>query len=304
MRSFDLLCFSGIVYLVTSWFSAVGLHRRHRLWLALALFLMYFTFSEWNHCQRDTWMLLPAMCALHLRRRQMERLTQPNASIKAIVLSGLLEGLCWAGTVWIKPHVVFPAAACWLLSVFLVRKGRRLAIDLAALVVAGLAVGAAGLGWLYFSGTWPYFLEQQIEWNPRYFQAGKEHWTGLRFLAMLIRNAPWHFLQPLAIALAVATLVSALRARRLNNSSAAETSDSNAPIPTPVTTWNRCLLGVFYLTWLSQVFLLQHLFDYVYTPTAVLAVTVLAMEILLRSWTAWRPWVYVFALIAIYYCPV
>src|SRR5262245_26182049 len=38
-----------------------------RLWAVLALFGLYFSTTEGGHCQRDVWMLLPALLAVYWR---------------------------------------------------------------------------------------------------------------------------------------------------------------------------------------------------------------------------------------------
>ncbi len=72
LRAVDLVFYSGVAALVWHWLRADGMGRRGRAWVVLMLFLFYFSISEWCHCQRDMWLLLPALAALMLRRRQIE----------------------------------------------------------------------------------------------------------------------------------------------------------------------------------------------------------------------------------------
>src|SRR5947208_953414 len=72
--------------------------------------LFYPFTSEFCHCQRDPWMLLPAAVAARLRLRQLGRAT---AATRGLFGPAALEGFVWGLAVWLKPHVVVPAAAAW-----------------------------------------------------------------------------------------------------------------------------------------------------------------------------------------------
>src|SRR5258708_39752057 len=71
MRAVDLGVVGGVVLLLARW--QPGLSFTWRFALAFALLVFYLGSSEWCHVQRDPWMLLPALAALHLRRRWVLR---------------------------------------------------------------------------------------------------------------------------------------------------------------------------------------------------------------------------------------
>src|SRR5262245_2271080 len=72
LRLVDLLVVGGNVDLLVHWLRLVGLGPAARAWTAVLLALFYFSTTESAHCQRDMWMLLPCLAALHLRYHQVE----------------------------------------------------------------------------------------------------------------------------------------------------------------------------------------------------------------------------------------
>ncbi len=275
MRLFDLAAFAVIVWLLTRWLAAGRCSTAVQAWSAFALFLFYFSISEWNHCQRDMWLLAPALVGLHLRRRQTLR-DAAETSPRAWLAWAALEGAVWGSAIWLKPMVVVPLAAVWLFSTLATRRQGgwrrslgdapatwrlRAILDAAGLLAGGLTVGALGVAWLGWSGAWPWFWETFTEWNPRYFEAGKEHWTADRFVGTVYRLLPWSLLHLAAAPCAVLGLGAWLRGRHARDLHGEQTSQS--------------LLCVFYLAWLVQSLFLQHLFDYVHAPGVLLAVTLL-----------------------------
>jgi hypothetical protein len=68
-RSEMLRAADVVVVAVVAWLLGRFLPRG-RAWLAVGVFLFYFSTTEWCHCQRDTWMLAPALAALLVRCRQ------------------------------------------------------------------------------------------------------------------------------------------------------------------------------------------------------------------------------------------
>lgn len=264
MRAADLTFFSMVVWLLTSWVRAIGRSAATQVWLAVVLFLFYFSISEWCHCQRDMWMLMPGLAALHLRRRQVDRLTSGNTTRRCAASWAFLEGVLWALGVWIKPLIMVPALACWLVSAVQIRS-RQVWFDLAGLIVGGIAIGSAGTFWLAWSGAWPAFYETWTEWNPRYFTARRDHWTTLRFLGMTYRLSPWIFLHLVAMPVSLGLLLTNLRR-----------TSADLPATARAASYAQSLLAILYLGWMIQSFLLQHLFDYVHVPSLLLAITLLA----------------------------
>ena len=92
-----------------------------RIWAAAVLAAFYLSIPERNHCQRDGWMLLPAVAVPGLRDLQMRRL----AVGRSWFTLALLEGLCWGLAVWVKPFVVTVPLACWLATLLCRRRAER-----------------------------------------------------------------------------------------------------------------------------------------------------------------------------------
>ena len=70
---------------------------------------------------------------------------------------------------WLKPHVIVPAFAVWLVSAVLIGRaaGWRCAFtDALGLLVGGLVAGGLGVLWLVRSGAWPYFVDVFTELEP------------------------------------------------------------------------------------------------------------------------------------------
>jgi hypothetical protein len=242
------------------------------------LFAFYFSTTEWCHCQRDTWMLLPALAALHLRFRQVERLSEPAAHAREPLLErrarvhdyaprlsiigwAFLEGLAWTTGFWIKPFVAVPCLTCWLLSVWLTRGSEKrwgpVVADGTGLFAGGLLGGALGIAWLVSSGAWPYFVEIMVVWNREYAGYDAKEGLGWLYLAgFVVRLFPWVLIHFAAAPIALLRIWQA----RLR--------------PTQPPSSASSLLAGFYLAWLFQAVVLQHLFDYVHIPAILLGVTV------------------------------
>ncbi|MBI1900729.1 MAG: hypothetical protein HYS13_06420 [Planctomycetia bacterium] len=298
LRAVDLLFVAGIAWLLGRWLTgsegsradvqgvAPSLARRvsesrslarrvsvgtgARLGLVAVVLAFYFTTTEWCHCQRDTWMLLPALVGLELRRGQLRRLSLPESSRRAIAGWALAEGAVWAAAFWIKPFVAVPAIACWLVAAWQARRAARttagrLALDGFAFLAGGAAVGAAGVAWLIVTGAWPGFVEVMFVWNREYFAHDMYAGQGwLPVLGLCARFFPWVLVHLFALPLAIRQLFFA-RGR---------TGGDAMKLP-----------AAFYLAWLSQAVFLQHLFDYVHVPALVLAIALVAS----RGLSAARP---------------
>lgn len=247
----------------------------------LVLVSCYLSVTEWCRVQRDVWMLLPALLAVHCRRRQ---LASPSR------LWHFLEGLCWAAAFWIKPFVAIPALACWVASARLVFRGsnpspqlppqrgegekdtlaplspcgrgaggegtRRVAVDGLLVLTGGLVLGALGTLWLIYTGAWPAFWQLMTDWNRQYathdfFEKNR----ALLLLGMLLRFFPWILVHLIAVPLAI----HGLRAREAGELGR-----------------KRLLLSAVYLGWLFQSVFLQHPFDYVHLPAILLGLAIVA----------------------------
>jgi hypothetical protein len=258
MRAVDLAVVAAIVVLLLRWLPA-GASAAARLATAGALAALYLSASEWCHCQRDTWMLLPALLALELRRRQVHLLLTPSRPSPAFALRPVLEGLLWAAGFWIKPFIAVPALLCWLaaarqVAVTTPGRGRWLALDGVLWLVGGLLAAAAGCAWLMATGAWDSFWEV-MSWNRQYVVhdiSGGERWLVLAGFAL--RLSPWLLVHLVALPLACRELY---RANRPDGS----------------------LLSALYIGWLIQAAALQHLYDYVHVPALLLGLTVLCRHI-------------------------
>jgi hypothetical protein len=294
IRMADILIFSTIVLLLVVWIGLLGSPRAIQAWAAVILATFYLSVSEWNHCQRDIWLLGPALLGMYLRQRQLQRLTNAPPSQLRFFTWSVLEGICWGAGVWIKPMIVVPALACWIVAALIVRRSKTIAIDSAGLLTGGLLAGGAGILWMYSTSAWPFFVETFTEWNPRYFAAGKEHWTAGRFISMSFRFFPWILVHLVAVPAAIIHIAQGLRHFRYSTEDS-ESSRSSA----------STLFAAFYLAWLAQSLFLQHLFDYVHAPAILLGIAMLAAAPLpIRSVPAWRATVIGFLAIALLISPV
>ena len=270
IRVVDLIIFSGTALLLMQWNRRNHLSITGMLWIGIALFSFYFSLSEWCHFQRDTLILLPAVAAVWLRRKQIDRLIQhteslPRVSFKLVFGWAILEGLGWATAFWIKPFVAVPALCVWLGSVWIVKTFRKRIIDFSGLLLGGLCLGAIGIYWMWQSGTWPAFYTTFTEWNPEYVAARKTGWEPMRFAQFLYRFYPWFLLHLLAVPLALIALKDywSLNAK----------TDKESLVEAGIR--DSVLMALFYLGWLLQSFVFQHLFDYVHPPSHLLAITVI-----------------------------
>jgi hypothetical protein len=278
LRLVDFLVVSAIVWLLVRWLRPLGRGRAERVWAGVLLLTFYLSTSEWVHCQRDVWMLLPALGGMWLRRRQLAELTGPDPSSLRLALGAVAEGLCWGVAFWIKPFVAVPALACWLTSLLLVRgsgRGGLVLVDAVCLFAGGLLIGGAGVLWLVASGTWPYFWDVFTTWNTSYFTHGALFSLARLRYFLWTCLPPWSVLHLVSVPL---TLIALLRA--LVGGAEERASEPGR---------REALLAAVYLGWLLQVIFFQKNFDYVQAPLLLLAGAVVAghTRLLRRSLLAW-----------------
>ena len=297
LRAVDLCVIGGSVAVLCGWVWRCGGTTSTVAWLVASVAMFYPFTSEFNHIQRDPWMLLPAAIAARLRVGRVWREGNPSPTPPLrreglqtpapppIVGEGvggpasLLEGFLWGVAVWLKPHVVFPAFAVWAVSaVFLARREprRRVLADLAGLIAGGLLAAAPGVVWLVTTGAWTHFLDIFLNWNPAYLSDSGS--VSGRFATVFDCFRPWSLLQYPALALAILSLWEARVWSR--------TPGAPATVPRP-RRWYlpaeservasaRALLAAFYLGWMAQAVLIQKAFDYVHVPLLVLGFAVVA----------------------------
>jgi hypothetical protein len=283
LRMIDLAVFGGVVWLLGAILRRTGLSPERRVAVACMLWWCYLSVSEWCHCQRDTWMLLPALAAFIARLRQRDRLCVASVPARVVFGAATVEGLLWASAFWIKPFVAIPALACFGFTAWRARHARRVALDGAGLLCGGIVAGAAGVLWLRSSGAWPFFLDTFLEWNPDYVAGGRARWTLDRIYGIGFRLFPWVLLHVAAVPVAISALLG--RGRGYCDMSRSRIRDAIVP--------NHChpdaslsshgdgpqLVAVFYLAWLGQTLVLQQPFDYIQVPPILLAISVLALRI-------------------------
>jgi hypothetical protein len=259
LRAVDVAIVATSVWLLTRWLPESA-PSWGRVATATVLLAFYMSTSEWCHCQRDVWMLLPALVALRWRARQVDRLKRPETSCTRLMIAATLEGALWAAAFWIKPFVAVPALAVWLVSAREFGRSAglgRLAIDFAGLVIGGFAVVAAGIAWLVVTGAWPAFYEVVFVWNREYAAYHVHGENRLAPVWLAVRFFPWVLVHLFAVPIAVGAAVR-----------------PGKSVP--------ALLAGCYLGWLFQAVVLQHLFDYVHVPPLLLGITVLGADALGR----------------------
>jgi hypothetical protein len=270
LRVFDLVVLTGIVGALAFWNRAAGrkIAGMATACLAAAVFLFYFSLTAWSHCQRDVWMLLPALLAAYLRHRNASW-DRRSTTAWQFGLVCLLEGILWGGAFWIKPHIAVPAALVLLRSLASCRWSRSAWASVGCVVLGGVLAGVVGSLWLIRSGAWPYFWEMQLHWNPEYVAAkakmnlARAHWD------VLVGLTPWSWAHLVALPYA-ATRLMGWRPPFIG-------------LPRDVTADRReGLLCALYVGWVAQTLALQHPFPYVHAPGVILAVALLSQV----SWKA------------------
>jgi hypothetical protein len=263
LRAVDITVVATIVTLLVKWLPT-GASLAWRIFTVLVLASFYLTTSEWCHCQRDTWMLLPALLALVVRRAQIAAILGEHAPVGAVAGRGLLEGILWAAAFWIKPFVAVPCVVCWISGVsFISRSGtgrvRRILLDGVSVLAGGAVAGVAGCAWLIVTGAWTDFLDVMMVWNREYvrFNMGRDiGW--LYQIGPLVRLAPWPLVHLVAVPVALAAI---WRGESIY----------------------RVLLGALYIGWFGQAVLLQHIYDYIHVPPLLLGIAVLCQRVAIAA---------------------
>ena len=243
LRAADLLIVGVVAVGLLRWARTSGASRAGVAWAAAALAAFYPFTEEFNHIQRDVWMMLPAGAALALRLKRVEHRTRPRAC------DPFLEGFIWGVGCWVKPHLLFVAFAVWLAT-----RRRQTWRDHIAVFAGGLTAGVAGVGWLVGSGAWPYFFDIWTTWNADYLATVMRE-LPFRIMTQLSYFPPYSVCALAAVPLAVANLRS-------------RSTDAEA--------FRRKVLAATYLAWLITALLLQRPFHYVHVPETLLMLGVFA----------------------------
>ena len=238
VRAVDLAVVAGITALLTRQVGDAGGGPSSRAWFVAGVALFYPFTIEFDHAQRDVWMLLPALAAFRLRQAGV---------------APFAEGLLWGVAVWVKPHAVVPAFAVWAASARYRPPGR--ALGTVPLLAAGSLLGLAGVAAVVATGAWPAFVEVFTVWNPEY-TAGTMAELPKRLPETFQYFAPWSLVHFVTLPMAVAQLA---RGRRPD------------PAARP-----RALLAALYLSWMLQALVIQRALEYVHVPETLLALAVAA----------------------------
>lgn len=280
IRAVDLAVVSAVGVLLVRWARLAGATAAGVAWAAAGAAGFYLFVSEFNHCQRDVWMMLPALAAARFRLARARRAGPPRTPDE-LFRDAAVEGAVWGLAVWVKPHVLFVAAAAWAATAARLAGGRwsRAAADLGGAVVGGAAVGAAGVAWLVGSGAWPYFWDVFTEWNTSYLGRVFGELPD-RVGCQLGYFPPWSLLTLAAVPLAVLNVLDA-RPWRAHP----EPGDWPGRRPpgwlyTPAAGADarlaRGVLAAVYLAWALTAFLLQKRYHYVHVPDTLLMMAVFA----------------------------
>jgi hypothetical protein len=262
LRGFDLLMFAASAFLLSRTVrrngQSLGTIAGRAVFLVLVLF--YPGTLEWCHCQRDTWMLLPALVALMLHCRWLH-CCSATARVNGWIhfAWGCTEGVFWALSFWIKPHVAIPAICVLIASSLILRQPRAAIIHGLGVFTGGILVGSVGVVWMMATGCWDWFLDTMLNWNARYVQSGRDRWTVGKLIVLNQHFFPWFWLHLPGMLISILSLKRALFRSSLDQTM----PDSEL----------RVLLSALYVGWTCQAFLLQQPFDYVHVPGLLMAVT-------------------------------
>jgi hypothetical protein len=267
VRAADLVIVSGVVGLLVRLARAGGADRPATAWLIAGIVLFYLFTGEFNHAQRDVWMMAPILLAVECRR---------------LGYSAFWQGLFWGSAVWIKPHAGLMAATLWVACWDQFPNLRARLRDFLGNVLGGGLVGAVGVGYLVASGTWVHFVEVFTFWNAGYVDKIIAEFEG-RMYTEFLYFPPWSYFQPLGWIVGIVML---WRSR------------TSTPTALP-----RRLLVVLYLVWSLQAIVVQRSFHYVHIPEIFLLLAVTAqariwLGAIIAGWlaftsfliqTAWHP---------------
>lgn len=256
LKAVDMLIMSAILAVVFALIRMTTKRISTAVWCLFFVLLFYLSQSEWCHCQRDTWLLLPTLAATWLRVQQVSRVNDRSAQLTLIL--SIAEGIVWGCGIWLKPHVLIMCFTVWAFSLFLIDGWKRKVFDGIGLLLGGVLTGGIGIWTLHQINALEPFFASMMVWNPGYLAARFDNWSLVRYLGMAYRFAPWHLLHLVAIPVAIHAVF-----RFFSQ-------------PKATVGFARVSICGLYLVWLLQSHLLQHLFDYVHVPTMLLAIIILA----------------------------
>lgn len=353
-RAVDLGFVAVITILILCFLSSSGASSAAKAWAVAAIASFYLFISEFNHLQRDVWMMLPVLAASGYRYRRVRKAAGPMGIIPqppakpvevqrrslqppkpespkspdyvgrdwtyaaapppapetaqtepaprraaqrrdivsdgSIFFTAVIEGMIWAAAFWVKPHVVVMAAAAWLVLAMKLagtssRPLRRVIVDILGVLIGGLIIGGAGVGWMVVSGTWDHFLEVMDKWNSQYFRNVLGN-VVYRLGAEPTYHPPWSMLTVFALPIAVLNILDGRIFSRTW-----ERTEYRAPgFAKRVWRWflggersdsariARALFSAIYLSWTLMALVLQREFHYVHVPEVILMIGLFALN--------------------------
>ena len=285
LRAIDLLIVVATTALLLRWARAAGATWAGVAWGAAGVASLYPFLTEFCHTQRDVWMTLPAVLATLYRVRRVERAGREAVTDGSVLRTGFLEGVLWALGFWIKPHVAVPAAVVWFavaarFAGTSARPVRRLAADLGGVLAAVAVVVALGVAWMVHTGTWPWYIDVNRNWNTGYLSLIFSE-LGFRVAYQPMYFPPWSGLFLAAVPVAVVNLIDA---RFWSRTPAADPDPVGRRFPWWLyaaaaddrTRFYRAVLAALYLGWSLTMMVFQRNFHYVHVPETFLMIALLA----------------------------
>ncbi|MBN9523066.1 hypothetical protein J0H58_31890, partial [bacterium] len=129
VRAVDVLVVSAIGFLLLHAARRAGAAPAAVAWGAAGMAGFYLFISEFNHAQRDVWMMLPALVATGYRVRRVTAAHDRPVTNLRVFGTAAFEGLVWGAAVWIKPHAFPVAVAVWAVVLARWGTGRRADAD-------------------------------------------------------------------------------------------------------------------------------------------------------------------------------
>jgi hypothetical protein len=277
VRLVDLAFVAGVVLLVDRVARRGGATPAARWWAVAAVAVLYPSAVEMAHCQRDTWMALPAAAALVVRLGRSAGLVPAR---RAFALA-CAEGALWGAAVWIKPHCALMAAGVWLVTAWRVANATPdpragFAADLFGNLAGGLAVGLAGIVAVVAGGSGEGLREVLTVWAPEYAAMARRELSA-RYEQELHWFPPWSLVLVPTVPLAVLSVLDAAPwVGRPGPGARARPGPVGRLLPAwlwdreagPDARFARSALAALYLVWAGQSFFIQR--GYMYAHMAEL----------------------------------
>lgn len=259
VRAIDVAWMAATFWLLARW-GGGKVFGRGRWWIFWTLLLLYIGTPTNCHAQPDTWMLLPTVVALHLRRRQTARLCDAGTRARALMLAAAVEGFIGATACLFKPHAIVPLAAIVLGGWLIARRNGctsavRLGADLAGWLFGGALVFAGWMTWLAADGGWTCFWANLADWGGGY--NSQRPALSIRLYYLFVLMPVWSFLHAPMLVLAARALWRVAPWRKTG--------------PVDLDASESALYAAFYVAWAAEGTLLQWGHHYQFLPALLVA---------------------------------